>query len=88
MTLETIETNLSDRQARQKEYLENGKGQFLFVMVGNAGDHLGYIIPDSDFHTGVGLFADYGDADHYEETVSASFRFAVKLWEAQFGLAP
>ena len=67
-----------------KELLD-GKYRFL---VGNAGDHLGYIIPDSDFHTGVGLFADYGDADHYEETVSASFRFAVKLWEAQFGLAP
>ena len=30
MTLETIETNLSNRLKRQREYLVNGKGRFLF----------------------------------------------------------
>ncbi len=57
------------------------------LLIGNAGDHLGYIIPDSDFHTLVSFFSEFSDADHYEETVSASITFAVKLLAAQISLS-
>ena len=55
--------------------------------ISNAGDHLGYIVPDSDFNTRVSFLSDFSDGDHYEETVSASRDFARQLWLAQERIA-
>jgi hypothetical protein len=52
-----------------------GKYKFL---VGNAGDHLGYIVPETDFHFAASQLAG-GNGDHYEETVSLSFEMA-SIW--------
>jgi hypothetical protein len=55
--------------------LMTGKYKFL---VGNAGDHLGYIVPETDFHFAASQLAG-GNGDHYEETVSLSFEMA-SIW--------
>ncbi len=49
-------------------------------LIGNGGDHLGYIVPEPDCHRGASQLS--GDSgDHYEETVSLSFQMAT-LWRA------
>ena len=49
-------------------------------LIGNGGDHLGYIVPEPDFHRGASQLS--GDSgDHYEETVSLSYQMA-GLWRA------
>lgn len=52
-----------------------GKYKFL---IGNAGDHLGYIVPENDYHFSATQLGG-GNGDHYEETVSLSFEMA-SIW--------
>ncbi len=60
--------------------LLKAKHRFL---IGNVQDHLGYIIPEPDFNKKVNFLVDgLPDGDHYEETVSLSYRFASKLQAA------
>ena len=54
------------------------EGEYRFL-IGNVDDHLGYIVPENDFNTRVSMLTDEPEGDHYEETVSASYRFATKL---------
>ncbi len=59
--------------------------KYRFV-IGNAGDHLGYVVPETDFHTKVAFLADFSPGDHYEETVAITHLMAAKLLAAQLTL--
>lgn len=52
-------------------------GTYKFL-IGNGGDHLGYILPETDFHRASTQLGG-NNGDHYEETVSLSFQMAT-LW--------
>ena len=51
------------------------------AVLGMLDNYGGYIVPEPDFNTHVSLLTD--DGDHYEDTVSMSYRFANKLQQAQ-----
>lgn len=58
-------------------------GCYWFV-ISNVGDHLGYIIFESDFNICVSFFVDWFDGDHYEEIVVV-FILVVRIFlEVQF----
>ncbi len=52
-------------------------GTYKFL-IGNGGEHLGYILPETDFHRASTQLGG-NNGDHYEETVSLSFQMAT-LW--------
>lgn len=52
-------------------------GTYKFL-IGNGGEHLGYILPETDFHRASTQLGG-NNGDHYEETVSLSFQMA-GLW--------
>ena len=53
------------------------KGTYKFL-IGNGGDHLGYLVPEPDFHRASTQLGG-NNGDHYEETVALSYKMAT-LW--------
>jgi len=51
------------------------------AVLGMLDNYGGYIVPEPDFNTHISLLTE--DGDHYEDTVSMSYRFGNKLLEAQ-----
>ena len=72
----------SSRRGRASELLDT-EYRAAWSMVDS---YLSYLVPEPDFHRAVSLVSER-DGDHYEDTVSPSFRFATRWQEAHMRLA-
>ena len=77
MSMHDVPYRLGVDEPKPVAELITAKYKFL---IGNGGEHVGYILPESDFHRASTQLGG-NNGDHYEETVSLTFQMAT-LWRA------